>query len=151
MIYLQYASKEEARRFVNQPYSTLFGIYALISVFTQGYVGSEFKYALALVLLVIAIVSSKINVILETIEVFNFEVSSIDGALVFKRFGECVYEVEVSRVRSVWYTPHKYLRRNLVIELDNHERHSFKLPLFVGIKINCIDKLLNGRIQQNIS
>ena len=150
MVYLQYVRKEEIRRFVNQPYLRLIGIYTLISLVTQGYVSSEFKYGVGLALLIVAIVSSKINVILKTIEISHFEVSSSDGVLVFKRFGESVYEVEVSRVRSIRYTPHKYLRRNLVIELDNHERHLFKLPLLVYKKINCIDKLLNGRIFQSM-
>jgi len=143
MIYLQYVSKEEKRRFVSQPTVRLLGIYFLIDLTTKGYISDELRYGIALIILLIVLIFSKINVLLKTIEKVDFEVSSRDGILIFKRFGECVFEIEISRVESVWYAPHKYLRNKLFIELDDHQRHSFKLPLFVDKKTNYIGKLVD--------
>jgi len=121
--------------------SGIFAIYFLISVATNGYISDELRYGIGILILPIAIVLHKINVILETTKITDFEVSSRDGNLVFKRFGKCVFEVESSRVTSVWYAPSKYLRNRLFIELDDHQKHSFRLPLFVNKKTNEIDVL----------
>ena len=144
MVYLQYVSKEEKRRYGSSLTLRLFAIYFLISVATNSYISDEFRYGIGILILVIAIVLNKINVILETTEIANFEVSSRDGNLVFKRFGKCVFEVESSRIASVWYVPSKYFRNRLFIELDNHQKHSFRLPLIVNKKINEIDAHSSG-------
>lgn len=77
----------------------------------------------------------------DTIEALKIEDNN--GEVLFYRTGEIKFKVMMSDIQSMWYEPTSFLKRRLVVQLNNHEQHSFDLPFFSRPKQNNMDQLFS--------
>ena len=143
MIYLQYINREKQTKYGGIWLGRLLSIYLIFNLITLNSLPFALKLAVGGITLLIIAYLCLIDKVVDVKENIEFEISKTNDVIRFIRSGAVLYEVPVADIEKIWFERYLFIfRKNVVIQLYNHNQHAFRLPIMATKTLDKVNELI---------